>query len=319
MGLFRDRNGNLNTKTVVGVFGVAALGVASLMGGSPIVQIDQSQVGIDYSLGRMTTENVAQLRQPGLNFKLPFVQDIRKVNITQQQRDYTGVATYTKDNQKITANLSVFFRVPTGKIVEIYKNNPDWESKLEAAIENSYKNALGKEEAQFVAQNREEIMKKVTTETQTEVNRLLGIEITQVLMPNYDFNKEFDVAVADAANAKAELSKKQTLLEQQRVDAQTAVAKAQGEPDSAKAKAEGDAYAIEATAKAQANGIRLQKEAEAAGFKAIVDAVGKENIDTYLKTNKWKGEGTLVPMVSGQGVSPIVDLRAAPALSPAPR
>jgi regulator of protease activity HflC (stomatin/prohibitin superfamily) len=312
----------VNKKAVAGVGVGAALAASLVFGGSPVVQIDQTQVGIDYSLGRMTTQDVSQLRQPGLNFKLPFVQEIRKVTVSQQQRGYKEVATYTKDNQKITASLSVFFRVPVSQMIEIYKNNPDWELKLETAIENSYKNALGKEEAQFVAQNREEIMRKVTEETRSEVGRLLGIEITQVLMPNYDFNKEFETAVADAANAKAELSKKQTQLEQERIDAQKAVVRAQGERDSAKAKAEGDAYAIEANARAQAQGTLLQKEAEAKGYQAIVDAIGKENMDTYLRTNKWNGTGGLVPLVNGGGNSTILDARQpsqpVPALVPRP-
>jgi membrane protease subunit HflK len=309
--MFIDRNGNVNKTAVIGVGGGLVLAAALVFGGSPVVKLDQTELGIDYSFGKMTTEKTADLRQPGLNFKIPFVQDIRRVKISQQQRNYEAVATYTKDNQKITASVSVFFRVPSDKMLDIYKNNPDWETKLETAIESSYKNALGKEEAQSVAQNREIIMSKVTSETKKEVAELLGIEVTQVLLPNYDFNKEFDIAVADAANAKAELSKKQTMLEQQKVDAMTAVAKANGERDSAKARAEGEAFAIEATVSAQAKGALLLKEAEAKGFEAIVNAIGRENMDAYLKTSKWKGEGSLVPMVSGSGTSTIVDARQA--------
>lgn len=294
--MFFDKDGDLNPAAVAKAAALVVLILLFLLAG-PFVMLEQTQRGIDYRFGKMLTASVSDLRQPGMSFKLPFFVSVTKVNVAQQQEDFDKVQTYTKDNQVITASLSVYFRVPEDKIVEIYKNNPNWERMLQSAVFDSYKGALGGQEAQFVAQNRDVIMKQVTEETRTKVGNLLGLEVTSVMMPNFDFNDEFEKAVADAANAKAELNKKQTELEQAKVDAQTRVVEAQAAATSAKETADGSSYAI-----------IKNKEAEAQGFRSIAQSIGQENMATYLYTTKWSGN---VPQVqAGNGSSSILDLRS---------
>lgn len=278
--------------------------------------IDQTQLGIDYRLGKMITDSADQLRTPGLNLKVPFITSIKKVQIDLQQRDYDNVVTYTKDNQIIDAKLSVFLKIPAEEIVSIYRNNPAWESKLETTVADSFKSALGKQEAQNVAFNRDAIMKTVTEEVAHDVRALLGINITDVKMPNFDFDDDFEKAVGLAANEKAVLERKRTELEQSRVDKDKAVVTAEGKALAEKEAAGATAFRIEAEAKAQANGELAKLKAQAEGFQQVADAVGKENMGTYLTTNKWKGD---VPQVSGGGGT-IVDLRqvAPVATAPAP-
>lgn len=289
-----DDTGNLQYSKVI-TPAILAILAASIFFGS-VVMIPQTSRGVDYRFGKMTTDNTAELRQPGMSFKVPFITGVEKVQVSQQQEDYENVTTYTKDNQIITASLSVYFKVPEDHIVDIYKSNPNWDSMLQSAVFDSYKSALGGNFAQDIAQNRDLIMKQVTEETQTKVRNLLGIEITQVMMPNFDFNKEFEVAVADAANAKAELNKKMTQLEQAKVDAQTRVVQATAESTSEKAKADGSAYAIV-----------KNKEAEAEGFRKISDAIGQGNMSAYLYTSRWSGN---VPTVMTGGGGQIFDMQA---------
>jgi regulator of protease activity HflC (stomatin/prohibitin superfamily) len=285
-----------------------------------VVTIDQTERGLDYKFREMMTQDAGQLRQPGLSFKLPFVSSVKPINIALQQRDYENVMTYTKDNQVIDARLSVMFRIPEGKIIEIYSNNPDWESKLEKAVLDSAKSAFGRQEAQNVAQNREKIMEEVTQETAAKVRDLLGLEVQSVLMPNFDFDDAFEHAVSQAANAKAELNRKQTELEQQKVEKEKTIVNAEASAEAQKKAADAEAYQISMKAKADADGLLLRKEAEAAGFQKVVNAIGKDNIDVYLITGTWDGKGNIVPTVNGSGGGgTIVDLRqiAPQAVTPA--
>jgi regulator of protease activity HflC (stomatin/prohibitin superfamily) len=312
-GFDNPARGFLN-KRVIATAGAAVRGLLTVF--NSVSFVGQTERGIDYRFGKIVTDNTADLRTPGLNFKTPFVDSIAKVRTDLQQANYTSLETYTKDNQTIHADLSVFFKIAPDKILEIARNNPDWEAKLETTAINSFKSALGDEEAQNVAQHRADIMKRVTQETAARVMGLLGIEITDVQMPNYNFDKEFVDAVAKAANAKADLNRKQTELEQAKVDAQSAVARQQGISDAQRVEADAKAYVTRQTAQADADGNLAKATAEAKGFDAIAKSIGQGNMQTYMLTKRWNGS---VPTVSG-GNANVLDLRTlAPAASnPAP-
>jgi len=287
---------------------------ALITGAGSFTILDETERGIDYRLGKMVTEDVGELRQPGFSLKTPFFTTVKKVDVSLQQRDFENVETYTQDNQVINAKLSVMFRIPTEELVSIYKNNPDWESKLERTVFDAAKSALGKQEAQNVAQNREEIMKSVTEETNRQVKRLLGLEIVAVKMPDFTFDEAFENAVATAARAKAVLNQKQTELEQQRVEKDKTIVDAEAKTQAAKLAADAEAYRLEKEKEAEAKGQLALASAEAEGFTKIVRAIGQENISTYLQTNKWNGD---VPQVTGSAGGTVVDLRQmAPVVAP---
>ena len=293
------------------IFGGVATAVAVGVGLSCFTMLDETERGIDYQFGKMLTQNAGDLRPQGFSWKLPWT-SVTEVEIGLQQKDYEGVETYTKDNQVITAKLAVMFKIPQEKIVQIYKNNPDWENKLEKTIYDSVKAALGRQEAQNVAQNRDAIMKQVTQEAAVQVGGLLGLEIVAVQLPNFDFNEEFEHAVASAANAKAELNKKQTELEQSVIDAKKEIVTAEGKATAAKKTADGQAYGDRVKLEEQAKGNLAAALAQAEGFEKIKASIGEANIGTYLLTKQWNGA---VPMVAG-GNGTIIDLRQyAPAVS----
>jgi regulator of protease activity HflC (stomatin/prohibitin superfamily) len=302
--------------------GVAVAATVVGVGSCSMKTVQETERGIDYRFGKMQTAEVTQLRKPGFSFKLPWT-SVTKIRIDLQQETYADVHTYTKDNQIIKATLAVMFRVPEGNLVTIYKNNPDWQSKLQTTVFDAAKGALGQIEAQNVALNRESIMQKVTKETQEKVSSLLGIEVVDVKMPNFDFTDDFERSVSEAAKAKAVLNQKQTELEQQRVEAEKTVVDAKAQADRQKALADASAYETKVSMEAKANGLLLVATAESQGFEKMKTAVGVENMQTYLLTKAWNGQ---MPWVSGTGTTPVLDMRGlvpsllnAPATAPAPK
>jgi membrane protease subunit HflC len=311
--VFQNKEGLISIPKIVGTVAIS-LGALTTAWNSFVV-IEQTERGIDYRMGKMTTENAAQLRQPGLSLKTPFLTSVTKVRVDLQDRVYPKQETFTKDNQTIHSDLAVTFRIPEGNLVSIFKNNPDFESKLENTVLNGTKALFGQQEAQNIAQNRGEIVKSITEETQKEVAQLLGIEVVKVQLPNFDFDKQFKKAVADAANAKAVLNQKQTELEQQKVERDKTGVNAEGAATKQRLEAEAAAYATkqaadasayktttESTAQAEAN-LRLSA-AEATGYKRISAAIGPGNVSTYIKTKQW--DGAYPKVMSSGGGSPII-------------
>jgi regulator of protease activity HflC (stomatin/prohibitin superfamily) len=303
-----------NKKLIRQIFaGVAAVAVLGT-GFSSYTTLKQTEMGINYQFGKMETQDVSQLRGPGFSLKAPWT-SVTKVRTDLQQADLDNVETYTKDNQIIKAQLTVFFKLPADKLVDIYKNNPDYESKLEKTVLGAAKSALGRTEAQYVAQNRDGIMQQVTQETAEQVKALLGIDIVSVKMPSFYFDKDFDAAVAQAANAKAVLNRKETELAQQKVEKEKTIVNAQATAEQTKLQADADAYKAQVKLEADAKGKLAVQLAQAQGLEKIKAAVGQENMGTYLTTQAWNGA---TPVVNG-GSGTILDMRQiAPALTKAP-
>ena len=266
---------NLKKYLKLGAYSLTGLIIAW----NSFVTIDETQVGIDYTFGKLTTKSTEDLRTPGFNPKFPWT-TVKKVRVDLQHMDIKEMRTNTKDNQQITMDNTVFFKLAKNQVINIYRNNPDWDSKLESGVISSVKSALGQTEAEKVAFQRDKIMMDVTKETQHQIKQSLGIDVQQVLMPNYDFDKPYQNAVSGAAIQKAELVKKQTQLEQSSIDAKRTIVGAQAKADAERIAADAQAYVTTKT-----------KDAEAAGFSRVQSVIGMQNMATYLTTSRWNGVG----------------------------
>lgn len=326
MGLsFSDNDGNFSLSNTFKVVATALTGITMLGAAlGSFTMLDETERGIDYQFGEMMTKDASELRQQGFSLKAPWT-TVRKMDISLQQQNLEEVVTYTKDNQTITATLAVMFKLPVQDLIKINKENPDWEAKLETTVLDAAKSALGESDAAVIAQSREKIMANVTKETAEKVKTLLGIEIVDIKMPNFDFEEAFEKSVAKAADEKATLTGMNTQLEQERVTKEKAIVIAEGKAQAVKLAADADAYASKVKMENEATGKLALAKAQAEGFNKIVDAIGRDNIQTYLNSEAWKSGGAKMPetLVTGGNatalISPAVKAAAAAtAKTPAP-
>ncbi len=187
------------------------------------------------------------------------------------------------------------------------KHNPDWKTLLEKTVISSAKIALGQQQAQDIADSRQKVMAQITQDTASKVQSLLGIKVINVQMPNFTFDRGYVKAMEVAAEEKTVLRRKQIELQQQEVTAQTTVVNADAAAKAQEATADAQAYTKLKNKEAQAQGDLAILQAQAKGFNDVAKAIGVENMQTYLVTNKWDGNGQIVPQVqAGKGGAMIV-------------
>ncbi|MFZ4762788.1 MAG: SPFH domain-containing protein [Alphaproteobacteria bacterium] len=281
------------------------IAVAGIGGGLTLTTIftsvqtlKQTEVGVDYEFGRIVTLKPSEFRQPGLSFKLPW-RSVKAMDLSQQHLEIGNLETYTKDNQKIHVELTVIYRIPQDKVIEILERNPNYQQTLQSTATNAMKIVLGKNNAQDIAFNREQIIKDVTVEVEREASKLLGLEIVTTQVANFKFEQGFEQGIAQAAQAKAVLTQKQTEQQQIEVEAKTTAIKAQGDANAIKINADATAYAT-------------QKQAEA--YRTLVKEIGSENVAAYFLTQKWNGQ---VPAVLNFGGGSAIVQTPAELLKPA--
>lgn len=225
--------------------------------------------------------------QNGLNFKLPFVQKIITVNNKMQDMDFAGpIWSETSERTALYyANITVSYQINPEKSAWIYANVSGYKDNLisdsivASAIKSSSKTLNSTE-----ATNRS-LIEPLTQETlQASLDSKYGentVIVHKVVIGNTDFEDSYNQAIADK-------QKQQIAYEQQQIENQKAVEKAEADAKVAEINANAEKQKTEIAAEAKANAIKIEAEAQAEANKMINDSV-TANVIAYMQADKWDG------------------------------
>lgn len=296
-----------DNKPAVSVGKKLAIGASALVAAIFAVDgwtiIDQKERGLDYRMGKLTTQETKDIRQPGINFKLPIFQSIRKHTVTLQEITLPDESIYTKDSQEIKGTVSVQFTVPEEKLIHIAKTNPDYKAIMITNVKQALKDAFGKTEATNIASNRDEVMLRASENVKESVNESLGLQVARVQLPNFEFEDTFKKSIASAMGMKAEAEKAKLAVAKAESEANSAIQNARGIAESTKLQAEADFFKAQKTADGEL--YKLQKASE--GQTRLSSAIGKENLASYWFNQTWNGE---LPKVSGGSSVTMMDAQS---------
>ena len=232
--------------------------------------VDAGHTGVVVTMGSVN-EGVLQ---EGIHAKVPFVQDVIKIDNRIQKLEVNTEA-FSKDLQSVKTVLAINYRVDTSKSYSIYKNiGADYENVLVVPAVNEVLKAIT---AQYTAEqsvtNRVLISEGLVKGLNEKLNDL-GLYVTDVNIIDFDFSEAFITAIEEKQVAQQQLLKAET-------EKQTAITNAQAAAEAVKIKAEGDA---------EAN-------------KKLNESLTEKVIENK-KIEKWNGE---LPKVSG-GSGTIIDI-----------
>jgi regulator of protease activity HflC (stomatin/prohibitin superfamily) len=274
---------------VGGILGVCAI-VLFL---STYYTVDQYERAVLTRFGK-----VVAVSEPGLHFKLPFVNYVHtyRIDILSIQPK-EAVNTYTVDNQEVDVVFNVFYRIPPDRVAYVYQNVQDYYQRLFNMAVDRLKSEMGKVNVQHVAEQRGAIRDKIKTVLAQDAKEL-GVEVTDFMLTNLEYSKSFRGAVEAAAAAKATVeTREQERLQSIKV-AEAKVIAAKGVGDAAREQARGEADGIKMRGEAQAAAIKAQAEALASNAKLV----------ELRKAEKWDGK---LPLQMLSGVIPFMNYEAA--------
>ena len=96
------------------LIGIAVIIGLMVVGGS-FYTIDQGERGVILRTGK-----VVSIAQPGLGFKIPFIDQVVKISTQTQTYTWDKVNSYSADQQPADLKISVTFRADPEKVAEIY-------------------------------------------------------------------------------------------------------------------------------------------------------------------------------------------------------
>ncbi|GAB6188678.1 SPFH domain-containing protein [Marinitoga arctica] len=229
--------------------------------------------------------------QPGLQFIVPFLDRLIKVDMRERVIDVPPQEVITKDNVIVTVDAVIYYEV-TEAFRVIYNVN-NFEVAAIKLAQTNLRNVIGELELDETLTSREMINTRLR-EVLDEATDKWGVKVTRVEIKKID--PPNDIMDAMSKQMKAERMKRASILEAEGYK-QAAILRAEGDKRSAILKAEGQAESVKRVAEAQKYKYEVEAEGQAHAilnvFKAIHD--GKPTTDLlrvkYLEALKEMANG----------------------------
>ncbi len=225
--------------------------LAAFIVSSTAYTIDERDKALLFSLGEIKDDNL----QPGLHFKWPFVNNVRKFDSRILTLDAQPERFLTVEKKNVTVDFFVKWRIDN--VGQYYRSTRGIEANAQARLAQIIKDGLRNEFAkrtiqQTVSGERSEIMSSINTISQ-ELARDLGIDVVDVRISRIDLPDEVSESVyqrmrAERARIAKELRAKGR-EESERIrasaDRKRTVILANAYKESQESRGEGDAKAAE--------------------------------------------------------------------------
>lgn len=288
------RRGAEVTKTGMTILGaLTVIFVLALIGGSWYT-IDQGERGVILRNGAVTGT-----AEPGLGFKIPLIDTIKRITIQSKARVYKDIATYSRDQQPADITLSVNYRLPADQVAQIYAEYGGEDGLVDRLIDRrvfeQVKNVFGQFNAVTAIQERA----RLNAETQEAIRSSIHgpVLIDSVQIENIDFSDAYESSIEARMLAEVEVQKLRQNAEREKVQAEIVVTQATAVAAGVRLKAQADADATRLAGEAEADAIKA-KGAALRDNPTLIDLTAAE---------RWNGAlpQTMVP----GGAVPFIDVK----------
>lgn len=225
--------------------------IAIFLGASSTYSLRENEYGI-----RLQFNEIASIDEnAGLYFKIPFIQNVRKVPKSIQLYDIRPSDVMTADKKSMIADMYILWRIvnPTVYYQTLNANVNNAKDRTGITVYNSVKSVISSMTQDEIIEARgEKLTQTITADANPDIQKY-GIEIVQAQLKSLDLPDDNKQAVYErmisernniAASYTAEGESKAKKI-QNETDKQVAILKAQAEKNSAKLKAEGEAKYME--------------------------------------------------------------------------
>lgn len=210
---------------------IAILAVLLLLGS--FVTIGAGQRGVLLRFGAVQDK----ILQEGLNFKLPLIERVAKIDI-KTQKEQVDVSAASKDLQTVTAVIALNYHLESGKVNRLYQTiGADYKERI---IDPAVQEAIKATTAQFTAE--ELITKRPLIKDQAKMalaSRLANefILVDELSIVDFDFSDSFNAAIEAKVTAEQNALASKNKLEQVKFEAQQTIESAKAQAESIRIKA----------------------------------------------------------------------------------
>jgi membrane protease subunit HflC len=267
-------------------FILALIGVVVLLfvlGVSPLFVVDLTQSAIVVQLGKP----VRSITEPGLQWKVPFIQDVTYFDKRLLDYDSGAQDVITKDKKTLLIDNFAKWRITDPlKVYQAFQTQRSAYKRLDDIIYSELRVEVGRHDlSEIVSKTRSDIM-AIVTKRGNEKAAAYGIEIVDVRIKRADLPEQNEKAVFARMQAEREREAKQY--------------RAEGAEEAQKIRSEAEKDREILLAEAYKTAEELRGEGDAKAFKQYADAYRQDpkffeftrSMEAYKKT--FNGRSTLI-------------------------
>ncbi len=288
----RNRLRGLRGSSRLILIGIVVL-LAVIIAFNGFFTVDQGYRGVHLRLGA-----VVGIAQPGLGFKVPFIDRVVMLRTQTNSKVYDQMEAYSRDQQLAELRMSVTYRLAPELVDQIYATYGSEEGMVNRLIDRRVnelaRTVFGQFNAVEAIQQRSSLNQQIFDEILRAIDDHAVI-IESVQVEDVAFSVAYEQSVEARMMAEVEVQRRSQELEQELIQAQIVVTQAQARADARVAEATAQAEATRLAGDAEASAIRARGEALRENPE-VVALVTAENWDGVLPTTMLPG-GT-VPFIS---------------------
>ncbi len=190
---------------------------------SSFTTVKSGQVGLKVRFGKIVDNSISE----GINFKVPYIEKIVRVNIKVQKAELDTESS-SKDLQTIKTKLAVNYKVEGEMASKLYKNvgNSYQETILIPAIQESIKAVMSEYTAEQTITMRNKVSDKCLDEIKNKVKKY-GIDVVEFNIIDLDFSDAYNQAIEEKQVAEQKVLTAQQELEKTKIEAEKKIVEAE--------------------------------------------------------------------------------------------
>ena len=250
------------------------LGIAALVGASSVYFVDERERAIKFKFGEIVDSNI----EPGINFKLPFINNVKTFDARVQTMDADPELYLTVEKKNLLVDSFVKWRI--ADVREFYTRLEgrlsNARSRLSQRVNDSLRQEFGRRTVQDVISGDRGKIMEVVRDAMEEEAKAMGIEVIDVRLKRVDLDPAISERVYDRMQA-----------ERQRVAKEL---RAQGEEIAEKIRAAADREREIMLANANRDAEQVRGEGDAVATATYADSFGKDRefYNLYRSLNAYK-------------------------------
>jgi modulator of FtsH protease HflC len=262
---------------------IGVVGLLFILGASPFFVVDLTQSAIVVQLGKP----VRSITEPGLQWKVPFIQDVTYFDKRLLDYDSGAQDVITKDKKTLLIDNFAKWRITDPlKVYQAFQTQRSAYKRLDDIIYSELRVEVGRHDlSEIVSKTRSDIM-AIVTKRGNEKAAAYGIEIIDVRIKRADLPEQNEKAVFARMQAEREREAKQY--------------RAEGAEEAQKIRSDAEKDREILLADAYKTAEELRGEGDAKAFKQYADAYRQDpkffeftrSMEAYKKT--FNGRSTLI-------------------------
>lgn len=187
---------------------------------------------------------------PGLHLKMPFMETVDQLQVSQSMYTLPQMAVYTNDNQSVSILVSVIYVVPPSDAYHMLYDvgrtgAQDIEFTVLPVVRNDAQAVFARYNTLTVSDKRAEIANAMQAAISADLQRLFGIQVINVQLTGVQYSDAFTQSVEAAMSAKAAAVRADNEVLQRQYEGQQTVVLAEAQAKAKIAAAEGESKAIQ--------------------------------------------------------------------------